>query len=321
MSRTLRRASRPLAMIGVVALTLGAAPTQAASGTWAKQLPVSNEAQGLAAAPNGGAYVASSPTTFSGAANLFAYTSSGAQQWSVQLAAAGAQVVGLVSDPAGNAYVALAFGISDADGYPYTVQQVKKNGTLGWAATWHDADASLTGDAMAFFGGRVHVAQRDTATGDTLIRRFTVADGLPDTSWTLGSAQGPAARPIDLAVTANGAFLLDTSGKLIALKSDGSFRWSKQVPGKIDRGVGMAVDTTGISVEYEKDFLDLRLRRYTLAGVQKWDKDVPGSGTNLSTVAAAAGTTWAAGTVYPNDLVKAQIVVYRFDAAGKMRAK
>ena len=74
-------------------------------------------------------------------------------------------------------------------------------------------------------------------------------------------------------------------------------------------------------MEYEEGFLDLRLRRYGFDGSKKWDKDVPASGTNSSAATAAGGSTWAADVEYLNDRVRSQVVIVRFDATGKVKAK
>ena len=320
MSRiTTKRSLRWTPLLAAALLIAAALPTQAGSN-WIKTFDRIGEAQGLAAAPNGGFYVGDSRTDTGAAATISRYTATGGKTWATSLGTGGVFIRGVASDPTGNAYVTLYRSTPTVDGYQYQVQQVKPNGTLGWSRTWFDSDASLVGQVIAARGGVVYVAERDTSTTTTTIRRFATADGTPDDAWTLTGPTAPADRPTQLVMSAQGTYLLDRSGVLLRLKANGSIQWRKSVPGPTDRG-SMGVDAAGLSVAYDEDFADLRVRRFSLAGVKKWDKPVPWSGGTLPTATSAGGQTYTIGTPWVNDSVQNQLLIAHLDANGKVVGK
>lgn len=314
-----RRTLRWTPLAAGLLILAGTLPAQA-GGNWIKTIARTGEAQGIAAAPNGDFYVADGPTDTGATAYLSRYTATGGKAWEKSLASGPTFIRGITSDPNGNAYVVL-YGIgSTPDGYPYTVQQVKPNGTLGWSQTWHDADASLTGDVVATRSGIVFVAERDTTSGTTTIRRFKASDGEDLEDWTLSGPKAPIDAPVQLLTTAQGTYLLDNSGTLLRLKSNGTIQWKAGVPGDADRG-SMGVDGAGLSVAYDADSTDLRVRRFSLTGVKQWDKAVPGAASTLSTATSFNGQTYTAGSPWTNDTVRGQVLIAHLDKNGKVVGK
>jgi len=304
-------------LLGGALIASAAIPAQAAT-TRSKILPQESKAQGVAAAPDGGAYVVASPTYGPGTAVLVRYSKTGSKQWSKSLGDTDTQALGLVSDTSGNAYVQLYHRTRDTEGIPHIVQQVTKSGALGWTATWHH-DYAAIGDAIALYSGRVYVAQFDQGVADTNVRSFRTSDGKASPVVTLPWGTGLTDRPVDLAVTSSGMFLLGTNGQLLALKLDGTVRWSKQLPGQLEIGAGLAADSAGFSVAYSVDRYVLHVRRYSLSGSQKWDKVVPDLHW-ITSLTTSGGNTYVAYSKRVNDKVKSQVVVTRYDKNGVKKA-
>jgi hypothetical protein len=296
-----------MARVFALALTLvvlAGLPAEAAS-TWTKLLTIPGEVQAMAPAPSSGVYVATSPIDSGASGVLYRYESDGSVAWKKTLGTGGFFITGLASDSAGNAYVAYRVTTPEAGkGYPYRLQRVTKTGTLGWLKTWYDDDMSLTGGLVAVAGSTVYVAQRDTATGDSAVRRFKTSTGASSKTWTLSGSKKPAGRPTDLVAYSGSLYLLDVSGALFRLRSDGTVQWKKQLPGKPDGDLGCC---------------DVRVRRYSLTGSQKWDKAGPSAGSSAFAVAVSGSDTIAVGAKWVNDNVKSQIVVTRMDASGKVK--
>lgn len=82
----------------------------------------------------------------------------------------------------------------------------------------------------------------------------------------------------------------------------------------------LGVNAKGISVTYNDGCCDARIRRYSLSGTPKWDKAAPSAGGSSVAIAVAGGDTFAVGSKWVNDTVRAQIVVTRMDANGKVKA-
>ncbi|MCY7417132.1 MAG: hypothetical protein LH650_01305 [Chloroflexi bacterium] len=319
MSRSVRRPAFPRLLVLAASLVLLAGVPAQAANTWTKILPTFGETQGVAAAPDGGVYVATSRTDLGAVATLFSYRNSGSLAWSTVLGASQTYVRDLASDSSGNAYVAMYVAVPDADGYLYRIQQVKKTGALGWVKKWHDADASLQGDVLSVTGGKVILVERDASSGITTVRKLSTTNGASSGSWSLSVGQGPTDSPVDVIGSTSATTILDKSGGLFRLRSNGTVQWKKQLPGTAYRG-DLGVDSSGITVGYVKGF-DARVRRYSLSGTQKWDKRMPGDGGSRNAATAAGGTSFTAAAKYVNDTVRTQIVVGRLDAAGKLKGQ
>jgi hypothetical protein len=83
----------------------------------------------------------------------------------------------------------------------------------------------------------------------------------------------------------------------------------------------MGVDSAGLSVAYDADSTDLRVRRFSLAGAKQWDKAVPGAASTLSAATSLNGQTYTAGSPWTNDTVQAQILIAHLDKNGKVVGK
>jgi hypothetical protein len=83
----------------------------------------------------------------------------------------------------------------------------------------------------------------------------------------------------------------------------------------------MGVDSAGLSVAYDADSTDLRVRRFSLAGAKQWDRAVPGAASTLSAATSLNGQTYTAGSPWTNDTVQAQILIAHLDKNGKVVGK
>src|SRR5690606_21099946 len=97
-------------------------------------------------------------------------------------------------------------------------------------------------------------------------------------------------------------------------------QWKAGIPGEPDRG-SMGVDSAGLSVTYDGDFTDLRVRRLSLAGAKLWDKAVPGSASTLSAGTSFNGQTYTIGTPWTSDTVRNQLLIAHLDKNGKVVGK
>ncbi|MBX3029519.1 MAG: PQQ-like beta-propeller repeat protein [Chloroflexi bacterium] len=325
MSRSMRASA--MSRVFVLALTLvmlAGLPAEAAS-TWTKLLTTPGEVQRMAPAPGNGVYVATSPTNSGATAVLYRYKSDGKVSWKVTLGTGGVYITGLASDASGNAYVMSWSTTRDGDkGYPYRLQHVKKDGKLGWLKTWYDDDLSLSGGPVALSGNMLLVAQRDAATGNSTIRRFKKSNGAASSTWTLSGSKKPASWLSDLVVHAGSAYMLDVSGRLFRLRTDGTVQWMKQLPGTPGGGAylvtgNLAVNAKGISVGYNEGCCDAYVRRYTLSGTQKWSKRAPNVGGSALSVTVAGANTFTATSKWVSDAKRSQIIVTRMDANGKVK--
>ncbi len=259
MTRSIRRSAMSRAVaLALMLVVFAGLPAEAAS-TWTKLLTTPGEAQAMAPAPGGGVYVATSPIDSGATAVLYRYKSDGSVAWKKVLGTGGVFIRGLASDSSGNAYVAYMVSTQDGSkGYPYRLQRVTKTGTLGWVTTWYDDDMSLTGDLVALSGSTLYVAERDAATGSSTIRRFKTSTGKSSSAWKLSGAKKPADRPVDLVVHAGALYLLDISGGLFRIRSDGTVQWKKQLPGTPDGGG--ASDGREPGCERQGDLRDVQRR-------------------------------------------------------------
>lgn len=300
-------------------LILGSALPAQAQSDWIKPIARTSQAQGIAAAPEGGFYVVDGPTEAapnSAPATISRYTAAGDSVWSKTLAPNQKVIRSLASDANGNAYVTLWSSTSTPNGFPYTLQQIKPNGTLGWHKTWYDLSHYLYGHAIATRGTTVYVGEYAASAGTMGVRRFATADGKAKPAWSYLTAQAPADIPIQMIATAQGLFVLEEQGHVVRLTSDGKVTWKKTIPGWPDRG-SMGVDSTGVSIAYDDTGNGvLRIRRLSLAGAKLWDKPVPGAASRTSTATVVNGQTFTVGTPAGGDAVKAQLLITRFDKNG-----
>lgn len=318
-----RRTLRWTPLAAGLLILAGALPAQAQTD-WITTIPRTAEARGLAAAPNGDIYLADSPSETGDTdapATISRYRASGQKVWAKTLASDHKVIESLASDANGNAYVTLWSSVSTPNGWPYTLQQIKPNGSLGWHKTWYDASHYLFGHAVATRSGTVYVGEFTAAAGTMGVRRYAIADGKAKPAWSFLTFQAPADSPIQMTATAQGLFVLEEQGNLVRLTWDGAVQWKKTIPGWPDRG-SMGVDSTGLSIAYDDTGNgDLRIRRLSLAGAKLWDKPVPGAASRVSVGTALDGLTFTVGTPDGGDAVKAQLLISRLDKTGTVKGQ